>query len=348
MIADTSPTEAGVRPLEFVNILLRRWRLTLGLPIVLAVLSAGLALVIPPTFTATTTFVPENEAASQIPAGLAGLAGQFGISIGGGSSQSPQFYVALVKSRSIMQHVLLSRYDDPRLNTLPGDSTTLLELLELDAEDPGERVSKGLQRLQRLLTVNSDPQTNIVNIDVKSPYPNIAAEVANRFVALIHEFNTTTRQSQAHAQRIFTDERVAAAEEELRQAEGHLRTFLERNRRWQQSPELVFEQGWLQRRVTIAQEVYLSLRREHESVRIQEVNDTPVITVVDRAVPPEQRSSPRRTLMVILAFTFGTILAAFSAVVLEFLQRLERRGDKDYMELRELLGRLRRRKRGAI
>src|SRR2546430_10409083 len=95
---------------------------------------------------------------------------------------------------------------------------------------------------------------------------------------------------------------------ELRRAEEAVKTFYERNRGWQQAPELVFEEARLRRQVNIGQEVYLTLKREYETARIEEVNDTPVITVIDTAVPPERRTSPQRALPVILAFGFrGTV-----------------------------------------
>src|SRR5690349_21506614 len=59
--------------LELVNILLRRWRLVVGLPLAAALLSAAIALVLPPVYTATTSFVPESRSPSRLPAVLAGL-----------------------------------------------------------------------------------------------------------------------------------------------------------------------------------------------------------------------------------------------------------------------------------
>src|SRR5205823_6630604 len=132
-------------------------------------------------------------------------------------------------------------------------------------------------------------------------YPVLAAAVANRFVAYLNDFNTKSRQSQARERRKFIEQRLADGEGELRTAEESLRTFYERNRSWQQSPQLVFEEGRLRRQVEIRQEVYLTLRREYETARIEEVNDTPVITVIDRAVPPREKARPQRKLLVVLA-----------------------------------------------
>jgi hypothetical protein len=80
---------------------------------------------------------------------------------------------------------------------------------------------------------------------------------------------------------------------------------------------LIVEEGRLRRQVEVANEIYLTLRREFESARIDEVNDTPVITVVDAAVPPRLRSWPRRTLMMAVAMFVGIGFGLFFAGILE-------------------------------
>src|SRR5436309_8186747 len=47
------------RPLELVNLLLCRRRLVVGLPLATALLAAVVSLLVPPTYTAITTFVPD-------------------------------------------------------------------------------------------------------------------------------------------------------------------------------------------------------------------------------------------------------------------------------------------------
>jgi uncharacterized protein involved in exopolysaccharide biosynthesis len=122
------------------------------------------------------------------------------------------------------------------------------------------------------------------------------------------------------------------AEAELRAAEDELRDWLERNRQFENSPELRFQYERLQRQVTIKQEVFTTLRRSYEEARIQEVNDTPVITVIDRAVPPEQKSSPKRKLNVILALFLGGIVGVFGAFGREFAERARESEKGEYEE----------------
>ena len=319
--------------LEILNVLLKRWRVVLGFPFVVAVVVVGISFLVPPTFTATTSFVPEMRSEGGLPGGLGALAGQLGISLGGEASQSPRFYAEVSKSRGILDRLLLSRYADPRKGREIGDSTTLLTILQRGGRNGVDSLERGARKLAGLIAVGVDAQTNIVTLKVQSQYPALAAALANRLVAYLNDFNTLSRQSQARERRKFTEQRVAAGEHELRDAEEALKRFYQANRSWQQSPQLVFEEGQLRRQVDLRQELYRTLQREYETARIQEVNDTPVITVIDLAVVPQRRSGPTRRLWALAAFVLSGVFAVSWAFSAEALGRARRAQDGRYRDL---------------
>ncbi len=297
-------------------------RATVGFPLLVALLTAIVSLFVPPMYTATTTFVPESSSQGRLPSSLAGLATQFGITLGSEASKSPKFYAEVVRSRALMEHVLLSRYTDPRQQHQAGaDSATLLHILGVEGRDLADSLYRGVKKLTNVVSVTVNAQTNIVSLSVDARYPALAAAVANTFVANLNAFNARYRQSQAREQRKFVEERLSDGERELRGAEEDLKTFYERNRSWQQSPQLTFEEGRLRRQVEIRQELYLTLQREYEAARMQEVNDTPVITVIDPATPPVKKSKPKRTLLVVIALVLGGMVGAFWVAGTEYLKR---------------------------
>src|SRR2546426_4785431 len=94
--------EDEVTVLEILNVLLRRRRAVIGIPLVVAALMFVVSFLVPPTYTAVTSFVPEVRSQTRLPAGLAGIAGQLGIPLGVDASQSPRFYADVSKSRKIL------------------------------------------------------------------------------------------------------------------------------------------------------------------------------------------------------------------------------------------------------
>jgi uncharacterized protein involved in exopolysaccharide biosynthesis len=317
---------------QLANVLLKRWKLIVGLPVAAAFVTALVSLLVPSQFTATATFVPEGESSGMsLPGGLASIAAQFGVGIPIGGSDSPRFYADVLKSRTIRDQVLLAAFPDPR-SEAAGDSATLLDLLEIEGDSESERLEAGRKALAKTTGVRVDNETNIVTIAVETRYPVLSAGVANLILELLNRFNLETRQSNAQERRSFVEERVGEAEAELREAEEELKVFYERNRQYEGSPELRFQADRLQRQVTLKEEVLSTLRRQYEEARIQEVNDTPVITVIDRALPPEEKSSPKRRSSVLLAFFLGAVLAVSGAFGREYLDRARVEDEEEFEE----------------
>ncbi len=83
--------------------------------------------------------------------------------------------------------------------------------------------------------------------------------------------------------------------------------------------------------------IYQFVLQEYEKARFEEENELAIVVVLDRAVPPETRSSPRRTVMVALAFGLSLMLSIGLAFLFEALQSLE---GESQAKLNAILGEL--------
>lgn len=315
--------------------LLSRWKLAVGVAGGVVFLAVLVGLLAPPVYRARASFVTASSGL-RLPSGLAGFAAQLGVGSGGEPAESPAFYTSLLYSRELLTRLVKSRFADPRTEE-PGDSASLIEILKIRADDPERAVEVAIENLADRMRVTPDARTNLVHIAVDSRWPELSSAIANRLVFLVGEFNLAQRQSRARARREFIESRVQKALAELRESENALREFHERNRLWEGSPTLRLEEARLQRQVNVANEVYLTLRREYETARIDEVNNTPVITVVDSAVPPRVRHWPRRTAMVVSGGVIGAGLGLFLAGVLELLAAWSRRNPRQSTALQEAI-----------
>jgi len=156
---------------------------------------------------------------------------------------------------------------------------------------------------------------------------------------LVSAFNKEQRISRSQARRAFLQDRVTAAQAELRAAEDSQRLFYERNRQWENSPALLVEERRQRRQVETVNTLYLSLRREYETARIDEINNTPVTTVVDRAVAPQRREWPRRGLITATAALLGIMLGALWGASAELLARWGQQNAGEARTLREAAAR---------
>ena len=339
--ATRSGDNRDISMFELLTPLVRNWKLIFGTAAACAVIAAILLLVQRPVYTAETSFTPETPNTSGLAsslAGLTGLAGQLGLGDAVSGGASPEFFARLLHSREVLRATLQTEFPEPGS---PGTRRQLLDLLEINGKTLEERLQLGVLRLTQATEAQVDQSTGIVTLSVEMYSPELAAAIANRMLELLNEFNLERRQSQSHEQRRFTGDRLREAEQELREAERAQLRFLQNNRMYQGSPLLEFQAEQFQRAVQLKQEVFLTLTKAHEEARIAEVRDTPVLTVVDPAVPPAKRSRPRRTLGVFLAFAAGTVLGISLVYLGVFRRRVRRDRSPDYMEFQAALNEVR-------
>lgn len=276
---------------DFGQQLARRWRLVTTLTVGCVLLAQGIAFVLPKGYTSSASFTPEDTKPNQLPGALAGVAGQLGLLQGGGN-QSPEFYVRLLNSRDVRERILLE----------PIEGQTLVQRYGTGGRP--DSLDKANRKLGKDYSVSVDRTANIVRLDVELGSPSVARAVCESFLAEVSRFNSSLRRTLAGERRRFAERQLSDASVELADAENALRDFLSRNRGGA-SPTLQFERARLDRRLTLAQDLYLNLSHQVQTSRLDEVNDTPLISVVETPNLPTRKSRPNRILIGIMALALG-------------------------------------------
>src|SRR5258705_24252 len=137
-------------------------------------------------------------------------------------------------------------------------------------------VSPATVALARQIAGRFDLKPKLLVLPIDTRWARLSADAANRAVALVSAFNKEQRLSRARARGDFLATRVAASQTELRAEEDSQRLFYERNRSSQNAPALMVEDRRWQRPGEASNTLYLSLRQQYETARIDEVNTTPV------------------------------------------------------------------------
>lgn len=95
-------------------------------------------------------------------------------------------------------------------------------------------------------------------------------------------------------------------------------------------PHLKGKYEELYSRVQVNESLYQTLLSHLEQAKLQESEDLPTITVLDRATPPQRKSGPKRAIIVVAAFFFSLILAILIASWLEYVRRMAQKRPEDY------------------
>jgi uncharacterized protein involved in exopolysaccharide biosynthesis len=248
--------------------------------------------------------------------------------------------VELLSSREILTRAAATPYTyraDGKIVT-----AQLPVIYGIKAGDSVAKYDQAVQRLGSDVSAEKSRETGIVRVSVVQRSPELAQQVDARLLALLNEFNLKTRQSQAANERRFIEQRMSEISTELRGAENRLQDFLQRNRGGVGTiPELSLERDRLQREVSIRQQVYTSLSTNYEQARIDEVRDTPALTVIESPSYPAH-PAPRGTIRrVFLAMIFGLVLGILPLIVRVLLGGHQKSLEEEREEFRQLRGKLR-------
>ena len=241
-------------------------------------------------------------------AGVLGLATQLGLGTGTGPT-TPLFYEALLRSRSVAERVTTAQFPLGE----HGELRTLEQYWSRKEHPTAKNRESALKKLGRHLETSANPRTQQVVFKVEGPSIRVAKLMADTMLAALNDLVVAVRRKRASVEREFLEGRFHALADSLRVREDVLRRFYEQNRNLT-SPQLQFEDGRLRRETERVQSVYAQIGSQLEQARIQEVRDTPALTVVDPPVEPAMKSAPIGRLWALTAAILGGALALLLAM----------------------------------
>jgi uncharacterized protein involved in exopolysaccharide biosynthesis len=283
------------------------WREVLTLAVTGAVVGAGTVLVLPSRYRAKAAFQAENPPnETPLGGGIAGLLGSqlASLPLGGAMQNRPQLLAELLVTDAVLRHVVHATFP------WEGQPQTLISIYGFASKPrPELRDYLAIKKLHRAVSVDVDVRTGIVRFEVEAYTPDLALAVAETTLAALNEANVALRQRRGSAERGFTAQRSADARQLLAAAESTLALFNQTNRNLQTSATLQLEQARLRRNVDIAQQLFLQLQLQEEQAALQELRNTPTISVIDPPVLPARRSWPNRPLGVVTGLLIGLLVA---------------------------------------
>jgi uncharacterized protein involved in exopolysaccharide biosynthesis len=314
----TSDVVDADRPELYLTALRRHMRVLVALPLVFAAAAGGSSLMRSRTFIARAAFIASEPASTSSSLGaLSSVASQLGIPglsavASSTASGSAQFYGDLLTSYAILDAIVKTKYDAHDAGEYDGKpfAGTLVDYYHVSANSQTDALLDVMKRVGKsMLVVTVDRPTGIVRVSVKTKNRVLSALVARRLLDLVNDFNLRRRQTQASAEREFDAKRTQAALDSLRVTEATLADFRANNIDFSRSPKLETREAELQRRVTLAQQIYTTVAQRYELANIEAVRNTPVVTVLDN---PEGlfEAQPRYTVAIAIgAFAVGLVVA---------------------------------------
>lgn len=291
-----------------------------------AVLAVVVSLLMTNIFTGKAVIMTpqvETSTASMLLGQLTGIAGVGG-GVGGGAAGSllglknpGDIYVGMFKSRTVAD-ALIQRFK-------------LMELYET------EYISDARKTLENATNITAG-KDGLITIEYSDKDPVRAAAIANAYIEELDRLSQTLAVTEAAQRRLFFEKQLKETRAGLEHAEIEMRDFQEQNRVFRlegqgtmalgasgRIPKVELEYVQKLREVKRYEALFEAMAQQATLAKIDEAKDTAIIQVVDKALPPDRKSKPKRSLIVLLT----TMLAMFIGILWAFFKEAAERAGQD-------------------
>jgi uncharacterized protein involved in exopolysaccharide biosynthesis len=175
---------------------------------------------------------------------------------------------------------------------------------------------------------------SLLEIEVLYSDPALTAELANGFVNALSYYWNNLNYTEARKKREYIESQLPRVESELKKAESNFKKFtllspqgvtasLPMPGKITASQSQGIEISRLSRELEIQSSVYTMLRKEFESVRLEESKEIPPFSIIDQAYVPEKPIKPRKKMSAVVGFMLGSFSGVFLAFFREYWTRKE-------------------------
>ena len=315
-------------------------------------------------FTASTTIVPVTEGESG-GSSISGLASLAGINLGGAGSSggeiSPQLYPEITSSVPFRLELLKTKIkvsDSDSLVTyqhyfeelyspelfgilkkytigLPG---LLIEALTDSDEELMKERNNGLikmtkeqfdliEQLEEQLSLNVNDIEGFVSLSITMPEPEASAQMTLRAQELLQEYALQFKTQKSKEQLAYLEERFEENEKDFEDKKLKLALFQDRNNNINSAVART-KLLQLQSEYDLAFTVYSELAKQLETQRLQVKKDTPIFTILKPVTIPNEKSGPKRSLILIGFTFFGFIVSLGYIYIKSLLPDLKKEWEK--------------------
>jgi len=274
----------GITLAEVFSIAFGSWKLIAIVGMLCGIAAGAGSYLIKPSYRAATVIFPVKQGggASALRSQLGGIAALAGIDVGSAGRDKEQA-LATLKSTGFVRDFIIAE--------------NLLPVMYPERWDPvakawraGEKPPSLELAVQRFITgirtITEEQRTGIITMSIEWYSPQTAADWANKMVAAVNE---RMREDAKHN----ADRSIEFLNQELAKTSV----------------------------VELSYAIYRLVEEQVNNAMLANVQHEYAFRVIDPAVAPEQRSSPRRTMMALV----GGVLGGFLGVIVVFVRRAARR-----------------------
>ena len=282
---------------------------------VFVLIGVAAALLSPVVYSSSTTFI-NSQTESSSSSGLSGVASLVGINLSGISSgnEIPATMYPQIGESVEFKRGLLDEYIDK--NETLKLKRFLIDYHDLDSEDftfnnnnkyfVSEGDSDLFKILEEIISISVNKKDGFVSILANMPESEYAANMCISAREILQETVINNRIKSAKQKLEYSEKQLASKRIEFEEIQNKLAYFNDSNLNLVTS-SVINEREKLEAEFQIINAVMIELSKQVEQRKLQVSEDTPVFSIIKEASMPVKRSSPKRTLMVLIFGFMGLI-----------------------------------------
>jgi uncharacterized protein involved in exopolysaccharide biosynthesis len=312
-----------------------------------SILGGIIGFLTPPTYTASSTFLPQtSQAGGGLSGSLGGLASLAGINLstgaGVGGEIPPSMYATVLASEPFRKRILDSNiwvngdtisyrdYLESRTSGgfglgiikeytigLPGK---ILGALAGDKEEGLASTVGGLQALSdeeyalhnavsSKVKIDTDKREGVVIITVLEGDPIVAAELAKITEEVLQDWISEHKIKNARSQYDFIEKQFNEKQKEFFSIQDQLAGYMDRNQNILSATYLTRLER-IQAEFDLVNTVYSELAKQKEQAAIQLSKDTPTFSILDPVKVPKEKTGPKKSIYLLGTFFVGLFFSA--------------------------------------
>jgi uncharacterized protein involved in exopolysaccharide biosynthesis len=271
-----------------------------------------------PKYTSSSVlFIPsENYSGSA----FSRIANQFGVNTGGGTNvdiSSSALYPQIVTSRTFAAKLLQKEFYTEKY----GRILPLMAIFSYGTGTSNVGIDTLIIRLSGRIPsmINfSTSEKPFLTLNVTTDEPQFSKDLANAVLEELDKLQREFKSKTVNEKKNYIEQQIVIAQSELEKLEENLKNFREANRRIDTSPSLMLKRDRMERNVQIQQGIFLTLKQQLELAKIEEVQKSSFVQILDYPSLPLTISNPPRQSSYILGGFAGLFLSLCIVFVIEY------------------------------
>lgn len=349
--------EGEIDLIEIIHKLWRNRKFIIKITIIFAILGFIVAVSTPNIYTASCTMVPQTGE-KKVGGSLSGLAAIAGINLGSltsGEVLSPTVYPMIMTNINFQKELIYSKYhikgvEQPItlfdyytnekyqrfsiigkiakytfglpgviIKTIKGKPTGIVQSESSPIKSFTDDEKDVLKIVRDNLSLDVNVKDGYVSISVNMPEPLLAAELAQRGQELLQKYITEFKVEKVAQNLEFVERNYEEGKRNFESKQVELARFRDANKSFSSALAKTQEEK-LTSEYNLLLGIYTELAKQKEQAKIAVTETTPILTIIEPVVVPNEKSKPSRALILFMYTFLGLIIGAGVVFVVPYLE----------------------------